>query len=211
MKQDYQDFEIKLNMKTIMLFEKMSGKSFYDLDDEDTTLLVYCSLVVNNNQKVTFSTFQQILKNERIARTLMAKCQGELDFISQFNKTTASEDKSEDKTETDNEDNTLTSIINSLILSNSLDINYVMNDMSIWEISVLSKSIEEKTKADLVEKRFWAYLNICPHIDTKKIKGPEQLLPFPWEKESKKEESIKFMDNNRDAIMAFFNRNKDNE
>jgi hypothetical protein len=68
--------------------------------------------------------------------------------------------------------------------------------------------MEEKTKADMVEKRFWTYMQILPHIDGKKIKSPEKLLPFPWEKEQQKQESIRFMEDNRDAIKAFFNRNR---
>lgn len=83
-----------------------------------------------------------------------------------------------------------------------------MYDMRLWELAPLAKSMEEKGKIDLVEKRFWTYLNICPHIDSKKIKGPEDFLPFPWEKENKKNKSIKFMEDNKDAIIAFFNKNK---
>lgn len=211
MKQDYQDFEIKLNMKTIMLFEQMSGKSFYCMSEEDILLMVYCSLVINNNQKITYPRFQQIIKNEKIARTLMRKCQEELDFISQFEKAFKVAEVKDDIEKTDESVCNLTSIVHALVLSNSIDINYVMNDMSLWEIPVLAKSIEEKTKADMIEKRFWTYLNICPHIDGKKVKGPQDLLPFPWEKESKKEESMKFIDNNQDAIMAFFNKDKKNE
>ena len=205
MKKDYQEFDIKLNMKTILLFEEMADKSFYDLNDEDLLLMVYCSLVVNNNQKLTYSRFKQVMENEKIAKTLLRKCQEEMDFMTQFEK--KRQEKQNDNTSDEKVDK-LTSIINLLILQHGLDINYVMNEMRLWEIAPLVKSIDEKSKADMVEKRFWAYLNICPHIDSKKIKGPEQLLPFPWEKETKKQDALKFMEDNRDAIRAFFNKSK---
>jgi DNA gyrase/topoisomerase IV subunit B len=204
-KKDYQDFKLKINMKTILLYEEMSGKSFYEVGGEDIMLLIYCALVVNNDLSITKNHFDIIMKNEKIARELMTKCQSELDFIQQFIKT---DDKVKQETEEVEKDNKVSNVVNMILLQNNLDMNYVMYEMRLWELAPLIKSIEEKTKAEMVEKRFWAYLNICPHIDSKKIKGPEDILPFPWEKDNKKEAALKFMDDNNDAIKAFFNKNK---
>lgn len=204
-KKDYQDFKLKINMKTILLYEEMSGKSFYEVGGEDIMLLIYCALVVNNDLSITKNHFDIIMKNEKIARELMAKCQSELDFIQQFIKT---DDKVKQEIGEVEKDNKVSNVVNMILLQNNLDMNYVMYEMRLWELAPLIKSIEEKTKADMVEKRFWAYLNICPHIDSKKIKGPEDILPFPWEKDNKKEAALKFMDDNNEAIKAFFNKNK---
>lgn len=204
-KKDYQDFKLKINMKTILLYEEMSGKSFYEVGGEDIMLLIYCALVVNNDLSITKNHFDIIMKNEKIARELMAKCQSELDFIQQFIKT---DNKVKQETEEVENDNKISNVVNMILLQNNLDMNYVMYEMRLWELAPLIKSIEEKTKADMVEKRFWAYLNICPHIDSKKIKGPEDILPFPWEKDNKKEAAMKFIETNNDAIKAFFNKNK---
>lgn len=204
-KKDYQDFKLKINMKTILLYEEMSGKSFYEVGGEDIMLLIYCALVVNNDLSITKNHFDIIMKNEKIARELMTKCQSELDFIQQFIKT---DDKVKQETEEVEKDNKVSNVVNMILLQNNLDMNYVMYEMRLWELAPLIKSIEEKTKADMVEKRFWAYLNICPHIDSKKIKGPEDILPFPWEKDNKKEAAMKFIETNNEAIKAFFNKNK---
>lgn len=207
-KKDYQEFKLKINMKTILLYEEMSGKSFYEISGEDMFLLIYCALVVNNDLTFTKAHFDTIIQNEKIAREWITKCQAELDFIQQFEK------KVENNNETqviEDEDNKLTNIINLLILQHNLDINYVMNDMRLWEIAPLMKTLDDKIKADMAEKRFWTYLTICPHIDGKKIKGPEELLPFPWEKENKKQQALKFMDTNKQSIAAFFNKNKKEE
>lgn len=204
-KKDYQEFKIKLNMKTILLYEEMSGKSFYDISGEDVMLLIYCALIVNNDLSLTKAHFDTIMKNEKIAREWINKCKSELDFIQQFEK------KVEKKDEQDNTlSNTdkLTDVVNMLILQHNLDINYVMYEMRLWEIAPLIKTLDEKVKADMAEKRFWTYLTICPHIDSKKVKSPEDLLPFPWEKENKKQNALKFMDEHKTGINAFFNKDK---
>lgn len=205
-KKDYQDFKLKINMKTILLYEEMSGKSFYEVDGDDVMLLIYCALVVNNDLSITKSHFDIIMKNEKIARELMAKCQSEMDFMGQFVKPISKEE--EKNGEEILKENRVSDIVHMLILQNNLDMNYVMYEMRMWELTPLVKMLEEKTKADMVEKRFWAYLNICPHIDNKKIKGPEDILPFPWEKDNKKEAAMKFIETNNEAIKAFFNKNK---
>lgn len=202
MKKDYQDLKIELNIKTLMMFEHQSGKSFYDIEDEDFPLLVYCSLVTNNNYKLTFSRFQLILENEKIAKQLIRKCQEEFEFMSQFQKQTQ---KTEEASTEDTA--TLSDIVNTMVINYGLDINYVMYDMRLWELQVYMKGIDDKAKSDMAEKRFWTYLNICPHIDSKKIKGPEQLLPFPWEKEIKKQRDFKELENNRFAIQNMIGKN----
>ena len=203
-KKDYQDFEIKLNMKTIMLFEEMADKSFYSIDNDDFVLLIYCSLVINNNQKIPLQRFITIFQNEKIAKTLIRKCQEELDFMTNLTKINKVEDKNNESKEVPDK---LTNIINMLVLQYGLDINYVMNDMRMWELPALIKAMEEKTKADLVQERFWTYLSICPHIDNKKVKSPEDLIPFPWEKEEKKIRVNKELENNRFAIKNMIGKN----
>lgn len=202
---DYKQFNIKLNMKTLMLFEEMSGKSFYQLDMTDVELLTYCSLVVNNNETLTYPLFKQVMKNTKIAKSLYEKCSKELEYLGQFNHHI---ENTADPDNTSSEIGRITDIVNALILNYNIDINYVMRDMGLWELSSMVKAMEEKTKADMIEKRFWTYMTICPHIDGKKIKGPEQLLPFPWEKKNKKDDALRFMEDNKDAIRAFFNKNK---
>jgi hypothetical protein len=201
-KKDYQEFKISINMKTIMLFEEMSGKSFYDMDNNDIYLLIYCAVVVNNNITITYAHFKTVMKNEKIARELFAKCQSELDFIEQFNKK-----KEDNEVKSDEMPDKLTNIINLLILQYGVDINYVMNEMKVWELSPMIKALDEKAKSDMIEKRFWTYLQICPHIDSKKVKSPEDLLPFPWEKDEKKQRNLKELENNRFAIQNMIGKN----
>jgi hypothetical protein len=199
-KKDYENFKLNLNMKTILLYEEMSGKSFYEVGGDDIMLLIYCALVVNNDIILSFERFKIIMSNKAISKALISKCKDELDFIQQFTKNIEGGEKSEVSK--------VSPMVHMVLLQNNLNIDYVMYKMRLWEMPPLIKAIEEKTKVDLVEKRFWAYFNICPHIDNKKIKGPEDLIAFPWEKEGKKENALQYMEKNKNAIDAFFNNVK---
>lgn len=201
---DYKNFKLNLNMKTLMLYEEMSGKSFYEVTPDDFEMLVYCAVVVNNNLNITFTQFQFVMKNQKISKTFYEKTQKELDFTTQFK-------REQKESEGNGTTGRISDIINTLILQYNVDINYVMNDMKLWELPAMIKAMDEKTKADMIDKRFWTYMNILPHIDGKKCRTPEKLLPFPWETEAKKEDNIKFMEDNQDAIKAFFNRDKKDE
>ena len=66
---------------------------------------------------------------------------------------------------------------------------------------------ENKKKEELELDRMWTYLNMSPHIDTKKCKGPDKLFPFPWEKEEKKIKVNQELENNRLAIQNMIGKN----
>ena len=34
--------------------------------------------------------------------------------------------------------------------------------------------------------RFWTYLTVLPHVDSKKLKEPSDLIEFTWEKDNRK-------------------------
>lgn len=199
------DIDIKLNMKSLLLFEQFTDRSFYSIGEDDMMMLMYCVLIANNDNIMTYSQFQLMMNNKKIARTLFNKCRDELDFMAQFEKKM---DKATN--EGSGEMVKVTDIITSLIV-NGIDINYVMNELRLWELPAIIHTIEERTKQDMTDKRFWTYMQILPHIDSKKVKSPEKLIPFPWETENKKQDNIKFMEENKDKIMAFFNKNKKEE
>ena len=52
------------------------------------------------------------------------------------------------------------------------------------------------------EQRLWTFISILPHVDSKKLKTPADLYPFPWELKEKEierekhvEEGVKILDN----------------
>ena len=59
-------------------------------------------------------------------------------------------------------------------------------------------------KMDLLDKRFWTYMQIMPHIDTTKVKSPEKLFQFNWEKDENNDKIKKDLDEKTKAIKQFF-------
>ena len=75
-----------------------------------------------------------------------------------------------------------------------------MYEMELWEIEPFFKWTEESQKDKWERERLWTYLNIMPHIDSKKCKSPDKLFPFPWEKEEHKKKAEQELKNNEYAI-----------
>ena len=96
--------------------------------------------------------------------------------------------------------NTITDYATSLIIDYGVDAHYVMYEMKLWEIPLFFEAVSTKMMRDMEQKRFWTYLNIMPHIDTKKCKSPEALLPFKWEKGKRQERAEQNLKNNLYAV-----------
>lgn len=101
------------------------------------------------------------------------------------------------------------------MVANGVDINYVMNEMQLWEIDYILSGIQNKKQNDLEIQRMWSYIGISPLIDGKKVKNPQALIKFPWEKEAKNKKAMDDLKAKQDAIKAFFiaqeERNKQKE
>ena len=103
----------------------------------------------------------------------------------------------------------MTDLATSLIIDYHMDAHYVMYEMNIWEIEPLYGAADAMVKRRYEEERLWAYIDIMPHIDGKKVKGPETLLPFPWEKDMKKKKIEKDLQNNLYAVKHTIGMNMD--
>lgn len=103
------------------------------------------------------------------------------------------------------DETTITKIASALIVQHHLDANYVMEKMQLWEVVPYFQVADDVRKMELVDKRFWTWLSICPHIDSKKIKSADQLFKFEWEKDgNKKTWYQEDLDKKTDLIKAFF-------
>lgn len=111
--------------------------------------------------------------------------------------------------EDDTKEVTMTDVVASLIMQYHLDPNYVMDRMQLWEIKPYFKCAENLKKAEMVEKRFWTYLTVMPHIDTKKCKSPEKLVPFAWEAKEKSTAAMKDLKNNMKGIKTLIGQKFD--
>lgn len=197
-KMDLSQYKMRLNIKSICYFEKISGKSFFAFDESDIMYLLYSTFLVNNpDTNITFDVFTGIFENEQISKWMIGKYKDILSIVYQFNKT--QKDSKDDKFAMDNSA-TMTDFATSLIIDYGMDARYVMYDMDIWEIQEYYEAVNTHIKREMEMERFWTYIKVLPHIDSKKCKSPEALVPFDWERESRKKKQERDLENNRFAI-----------
>ena len=182
---DLSKYKMEMSIKSICMFERLSGKSFFKFEDVDIPTLLYTSFYCSNDLDIKMETFMGLMENEQIARWAANKYADILGVMQQFAKEPQPED--DDKQEEGEEKvTTMTDLANSLIIDYGVDAHYVMYEMDVWEIEKMYEVVQTKIQNHYEEERLWTYLNIMPHIDGKKLNKPEKLLPFPWEKEKKK-------------------------
>ena len=203
-KMDLSQYKLRLNIKSICFFEKITGKSFFSFGDEDVLYLLYACFLTNNpDTKITFNVFVGIMQNEQIAKWASTQFQDALGLIQQFNKTI--EDQKEEKFSM-GQTSTMTDFATSLVIDYGMDAKYVMYEMDIWEIEEYFEAVNTHIRKEMELERFWTYIKILPHIDSKKCKSPEALVPFDWERETRKKKAEQELKNNEYAVKNMIGR-----
>lgn len=205
-KMDLSGYDIVLSIKSICMYERLSGKSFFNFAEEDMGMLLYCSFYTSNNIELKYETFMSMLEVDDITTWAIDKYKNILEVIQQFKSTNTSE--GDGKTDEDAKELTMTDMATSLIVDYHLDAHYVMYEMKLWELEPMYKAADAAVKRRYEEERLWAYIDILPHMDGKKIKGPSDLIPFPWEKDKQKKIQ-EDLEKNTPAILAFLGGQKD--
>ena len=197
-----EDYKLRLNLKTCCLYEQIFEKNFLKLAEaEDALELMYCCVVANNpSMLMTFDAFKVFIQDKKVSRWI----EKEYERIGRFNsqiKVKNKETDDEKGEEEEEEELTITDIASALIVRYGIDPHYVMYEMELWEIQPYLNQADIQRKADLISQRFWTYLTIAPHIDGKKIKSPEDLVPFEWEKKTSRVDN--YLAKNTKAAMGF--------
>ena len=197
-KMDLSEIKFHLNIKSICYFERFTGKSFYAFDEEDIMKLLYSIFIVNNPKyNISFDAFNYLLKVPEISKYLSNNFVNCTNIMQQLpvvlNGATSGGNN-------EMPDAKIQDFVVALITDYGLDAHYVMYEMDLWELTDFFNAIESNTKKEMLDKRFWTYLQIMPHIDTKKCKSPEELLPFEWEKETIKKRKEDDLNKNMYAI-----------
>lgn len=204
------DYTLKLNIKSIVLYERLTNESFslFKPDIERVLPLLYSMLVANNDFTSTYEdAVEYLFSDEEFLSDLTKKLESLLKFQSQFSTTNfyqeeIEEFKEEIKIDKPEKPIFVNQLIPILVSDCGLSIEYVMNDMHYSEIDLYIHYKDEKYKAEMEDKRFWTYLSMLPHIDSKKCKI-ENLIEFPWEKDKKKKEGLKAIERDRKKFEEF--------
>lgn len=202
---DLSNIKFELNIKSICYFEKLTGTSFYYFTEDYLLELLYSIFHVNNPQfQISLEAFNLLLEREDIATYFINAF---YNFSKTINQLQDSKKTDEQNVDTPTNEKRITDYVNTLIIEYGMDANYVMYKMEVWELYDLFEAVDTKVKRDLINKRFWTYIQIMPHIDTKKIKTPEALIPYEWEQaeiKARKEQDLK---NNMFAIKNMIGKN----
>ena len=191
------NYNIKLNIKSIIKFEQLTNKPFSLIDytsEEDVSKLLYCIVLSNNDCQFTYSQFLQLLDSKKISKNLFEQFQTVCEVFNQFKNTGTEEENTRDTYVKD--------LAALLVIQGGLDVNYVLNELSLNDIPLYIQALNDKQRERMEEQRLWTFISILPHVDSKKLKTPADLYPFPWELKEKEierekhvEEGVKMLDN----------------
>lgn len=187
----FDDVKIRLTIRGICLFEQMTNKSFFELNDDDLIPFMYCTIVSSNEFNYTYETFAEMCNNQKVATFLSKEYEKLFTIISQFNTSEQPQEDEQPQDSGETQNPKMTELCSTLIVNVGLDPEYVYDKMQLWEINLYMEKYEAKEKARLEEQRLWTYLTLAPNLDSKKKVKPEDILPFPWEKQTKKQNAEK--------------------
>ena len=206
-------YKINLNIKSIVLYEKLTQESFSLFDGTISKIipLLYCMLVANNDYNESYEdTIKYLFNDERLMKELGERLEKQMKFQSQFKSPFKEEEinLSDKSNDTSNDKQVfITQMIPILVVDCGLDINYVLNEMQYTDIDLYIRYKDDKERTKLEEKRLFTYLTVLPHIDSKKC-PIEKFLPFQWEEKEKKEKGLKEIEMNQHKLQEFLKSKK---
>lgn len=207
-KLDFSGIKITLNIKSICYYEYLSGKSFFSakMEDDDLFKLLY-ALIINNNDdvQITYNAFTYMIEDARVQNW----CLLQLEKIRKETEQLSFKQKEDVAQSGETQQVKVTDIAMFLITKHHIDPTYVMEKMKLWEMSEMVLSCSKDTEERLTEERLWTYLTIMPHVDGKKLGGPEKLLPFPWDDKSQNAKQKEFERHAKAATMFLKGGKKD--
>lgn len=165
--------KVKLNIQAIRVAERLLKKPFskFDLSNNEETLALMYGMVSSNNEEVfTINQFEKILEQKKTRKAILKLVESEMAYLGQFSEDSKGES-----------DDTYMSELASVLITSGIDAHFVLYDMRLFEITDYIKALDYKKKEDMENERFWTFWNILPHVDTKKLKSPQDLIRFPWE------------------------------
>ncbi len=172
----------KLTLRAVLLFEKLTARSFSTLsilDEEDAVMLLYCLQRCEEGGSVLpFEVWRKVLESGSVKGELYARLERTLEAmipLSLHEGTSPTEETDED-TSPD-----FTSIAGLLVVEGGLSPSYVMDTMEMWEMPALLDALDRKKRDALDHQRLFTWMTMMPHLSSDSVCSPEELLPFPWE------------------------------
>jgi hypothetical protein len=181
----------------------MSGKAFSGIDynsEDDMTIFLYCLVLVGNNVVFSLEEFRSVMENKKQLDEMVKELEKSNIVLNQFFKLAGNGGN----TDGEGEACFIKDLAATLIMA-GLDARYVMYEMELSDIPVFISAYEKRKREEMEAGRLWAFLTAAPHIDTRKVKTPEDYFPFPWEMEERKKRKEKEIADNETLFRKFMN------
>lgn len=183
----------------------MTGRSFQTMsfeNEDDLYRLLYCAYWVGTGCDAPYEIFERTLrKNPKYLSQAIYQISHYNTLSRQFSVLTPVVEKDSD--EEGSTPSFMGDIAAHLVVEGGLDARYVMRDMTIEDMLLFIKAIDNKQRQTAESQRMWTYISILPHVDKKKLKTPQNLIMFPWEVESRKQEAEKATEELKAEFEAF--------
>ena len=153
--------------------------------------------------------FKTFIADKKVSKWINREYEKMMSFNGQLKTKSVDEEYEKKDKKEEGEELTMTDVAAALIVRHGVDAHYVMYEMDLWEIQPYLNAADIQRKSDLITQRFWTYLTLSPNINTKKVKSPEELVPFDWEKKENKVR--KDLEENGAAAFAFLSGNNNKE
>lgn len=194
-------YNIRLSIKAIIRAEMIMSKPFTEIDYtdiDDLMKLLYCTVLANNSILFTFEEFKVIAGNEKQLVAMLKEIEKANLVMGQFTKPSGND------AEGGSGESQYTKDLIGMLIMAGVDANFAMNEMEISDIPVFLEAYEKKRREEMEASRLWTFLNVAPHIDTKKIKSAKDLMLFPWEEEETRKLAEEALTRDREMAEHFF-------
>lgn len=175
-----------ITVRDLLRYERLLGRSIF-ADEPDGATLIYCT----TPEAYTRYTLEEWSRTTLGASAFMAEeakeLARELSALQQYSKVEARDERSEvreEPTANSQQPRALTDVVTELLTEGVVPADYLLERAELWELTIYIEATQRKRQQRLERERLWSYMGLLPHIDSKKIKRPEDLIPFAWDEET---------------------------
>lgn len=168
-----------ITIRDLLRYERLLGRSIF-ADEPDGATLIYST----TPEAYTRYTLEEWSRTTLGASAFMAReakeLARELASLQQYSGLDT-RDESLEVREERAEVRTLTDVVTELLTEGVVPADYLLERAELWELTIYIEATQRKRQQRLERERLWSYMGLLPHIDSKKIKRPEDLIPFSWD------------------------------
>lgn len=175
-----------ISVRDLLRYERLLGRSIF-AEEPDGATLIYCT----TPEAYTRYTLEEWSRTTLGASAFMAEeakeLARELSALQQYSGLDTRDERLEVRETRDegSEVRTLTDVVTELLTESVVPADYLLERAELWELTIYIGATQRKRQQRLERERLWSYMGLLPHIDSKQIKRPEDLLPFSWDEETR--------------------------